>query len=187
MIEFENLRVAADKEEKEDEIEPELKGSHLYQMNAPFLNRGQILAERIVALAINNPNFIKKIAAEINYFPEPYSQIIKLLQSKEFDSGILLEREKIKDLTTNEELIKIIDYLYLKNGYETELLNDLKIDPLTEINKNLIELKKEDIKDKLTQLNFELKQAEEENNSEKIKVLLDQINQLTQQLINNNG
>jgi len=51
----------------------------------------------------------------------------------------------------------------------------------------LIELKKEDIKDKLTQLNFELKQAEEENNSEKIKVLLDQINQLTQQLINNNG
>lgn len=177
--EFEGLREETSKEA--DETKADLKDSHLYQFSPSFLDRKQILAERIISLSITEPDCLKKIFSALNEFPEPYQQVLKIAKD---NPDAFLKREQIQNLEIEEQLIKLIDYLYLKNGYELELLKELKIEPLSEIEKNLIELKKENIKDKLTQLNFELKQAEEENNSEKIKTLLDQINQLTQQLIN---
>ena len=75
-----------------------------------------------------------------------------------------------------------IDFLYLKGEYELELLKSLEIDPSVEIKQNLLELKKEHIKNQLSELNGQIKELEKSQDKEKLKNLLDQFNKLTKQL-----
>jgi len=163
-----------------NEPEEVITNEYVYRFDANnALDRRQVLGERIITLSLQEPELFSKVLEFKDCFIQPYSQIIDLMKK---DPKGIINKDKIREFEPSEELIKTIDFLYLKGEYEVELLKTLEIDLIEEIDKNLIELKREHIKNQLIDLNYQIKDMEKCQDKDKLKDLLDEFNNLSKQL-----
>ena len=143
-------------------------------------NRLETMAERILALALKDFTVREELQKYQEYFPENSKTILMLfIRANDLDD---LKEENLKKNNISSEIIDKINLLFLRADYEEEMLNRFNIKIPEEIEKQLIMLKNESIKEVLKNLESQIKEAEKSNNKELMKDLLSQFNNLSKQL-----
>jgi len=143
-------------------------------------NRLETMAERILALALKDLTVREELQKYQEYFPENSKTILMLfIRANDLDD---LKEENLKKNNISSEIIDKINLLFLRADYEEEMLNRFNIKIPEEIEKQLIMLKNESIKEVLKNLESQIKEAEKSNNKELMKDLLSQFNNLSKQL-----
>lgn len=143
-------------------------------------NRLETMAERILALALKDFTVREELQKYQEYFPENSKTILMLfIRANDLDD---LKEENLKKNNISSEIIDKINLLFLRADYEEEMLNRFNIKIPEEIEKQLVMLKNESIKEALKNLESQIKEAEKSNNKELMKDLLSQFNNLSKQL-----
>lgn len=143
-------------------------------------NRLETMAERILALALKDFTVREELQKYQEYFPENSKTILMLfIRTNDLDD---LKEENLKKNNISSEIIDKINLLFLRADYEEEMLNRFNIKIPEEIEKQLVMLKNESIKETLKNLESQIKEAEKSNNKELMKELLSQFNNLSKQL-----
>jgi DNA primase len=143
-------------------------------------NRLETMAERILALALKDFTVREELQKYQEYFPENSKTILMLfVRANDLDD---LKEENLKKNNISSEIIDKINLLFLRADYEEEMLNRFNIKIPEEIEKQLVMLKNESIKEALKNLESQIKEAEKSNNKELMKDLLSQFNNLSKQL-----
>ena len=143
-------------------------------------NRLETMAERILALALKDFTVREELQKYQEYFPENSKTILMLfIRANDLDD---LKEENLKKNNISSEIIDKINLLFLRADYEEEMLNRFNIKIPEEIEKQLVMLKNESIKEVLKNLESQIKEAEKSNNKELMKDLLSQFNNLSKQL-----
>lgn len=147
-----------------------------------IINRKEVLGESILALLIKTSSMIPQVKQYLNYFSDFQQKIFKIIESQEEDA-VIKEQNDFPEEITNK-----MNFLRLRGDYEMELLEKSGVSPLTEIEKNLKELKKEAVGERLVALTKMIedweKQSPEQKEKDKkdIKKLLEEFNQLSREL-----
>ena len=132
-------------------------------------SRYENLAEKVLGFILKNQEFLPKLKDYYQYFPNKYQETISILLNN-----------NLKNEVNNE----LINNLILRAEYEIYLLDDKenKFDLEKEIDWELMELKKEYLKNKIKELTINLKEVENSNDDQKLEDLLLEIKKLTSQL-----
>lgn len=138
-------------------------------------SRRDILEQRIVCLAFNNPERLE-LLEDLSIFSPDIKEIL-ICFKKDRDVKKVLEKMEKK----GDNVKKVVDDIMLMADIQDfgaehgEIIED-------EIGLCLEELNKLDLKTKLKNLSAEIKQAEEEKDQKKLKSLIEEFNKITKQL-----
>ncbi len=132
-------------------------------------SRYENLAEKVLGFILKNQEFLPKLKDYYEYFPNKYQETI-----------LILLNNNLKNEINNG----LINNLILRAEYEIYLLDDKEneFDLEKEIDWELMELKKEYLKNKIKELTINLKEVENSNDDQKLEDLLLEIKKLTSQL-----
>ncbi|MGC8651367.1 MAG: DNA primase [Minisyncoccia bacterium] len=182
VLEDELNRIKAEPMNIIDENEPEVQYSSSKTINS-FLeqNRYQILSERILALLLQDFSFKNEIEKYQKYFPPDMEELINVI----FHANTIdeLTSKSLKQINCKDVIINKIDELSLRAQYEEELLNQFDISLKDELNKQLLVLKKEAIKQKQKQIEEQILLAEKNQDLEAKKELIKQFDLLSKELL----
>lgn len=136
----------------------------------PEKTRLEILAERALALALKIPEKAGVISEYILFFPPRHQEFAGQLSKTSFSVE--------KGLPATD----FVSYLLLRSEYELAVLGEKDI--AEELSLTLKELKREKLRTALRELGLAVQEAEFAKNEDRLKTLLQEFNQLSSQLIN---
>ena len=150
-------------------------------LQIPTASRIDLLAERLAAFWVKNPELQELYLPYYKYFPKEYTDICQLLMK--IEKAESLEPNQLKLAGFDDNLISKINQLFLRAEYEMGNLESYGVDLVEEIKEGLKNLKKEVIKKEMAEIELMMKSAEENHNTSKIQELMVKFKELSQELI----
>ena len=133
-------------------------------------DRSELIADRIVSMAIAEPALMDKLEESRDYLPQSHYAICENL----------IDKKSLSD----PELTKILDALSLRSGFELEFFENDHAKISAEFESLLSHLKLEHCKKEREKLRLMISEAEKSGESEKLNILLKKFDELSKTIQN---
>ncbi len=151
------------------EIQNTKSGTITQLPNYPITRtRRELIAQRLIGLAMIRENFHNQIREYYDYLPEEYLMILKSL----------FEKVKLE----NEQLVNLLNIISLRSSFEASVLDEEKIDD--EFQELLRQLRLEYLKEKRKNLIYRIKEAEKSGEEEKVVLVMKEFDEVSRALQN---
>jgi DNA primase len=130
--------------------------------------RRELIAQRLIGLAMLRENFHNQIKEYYDYLPEEYLMILKSL----------LEKAKLE----NERLNNLLNLISLRSSFEASILDEEKIED--EFQELLRQLRLEYLKEKRKNLIYKIKEAEKSGEEERVVLIMREFDEVSKALHN---
>lgn len=150
----------------------EQKTANNQNLRASPPNRKELIAQRLISLAITDELFRSRLKDYSKYLPANYLLILENINNQ----------EKLKD----ERLNDLLNLIHLRSSFESSVFEDEeKINQ--EFKELLQQLKLEALKEKRQKLIYLIKEAEQNGNQEQLGTALKEFDQILKMMLNNNS